>query len=67
VLELGNATAGETILSGIPDVDAATIQRSWMESPPNRATLVSTGFERAGVGVARDDAGQVWVTVVVAG
>jgi uncharacterized protein YkwD len=67
VLALGFTMAGETIVSGIPDIDAASIQRSWMESPPNRATLVDEAFVHAGVGVARDDDGQVWVAVVLAG
>lgn len=67
VLALGFSSAGETIVSGLPDVDATAVTRSWMQSPPNRSTLVHAAFTHAGVGVARDDTGQVWVALVLAG
>lgn len=67
VLDLGFATAGETILSGPPGLDATAVQRAWMASPPNRSTLLSRAFTATGVGVATDGEDRVWVVVVLAG
>lgn len=67
VLDLGFATAGETILSGPPGLDHTAVQRAWMASPPNRSTLLSRAFTATGVGVATDGEDRVWVAVILAG
>jgi uncharacterized protein YkwD len=67
VLDLGFATAGETILSGPPGLDPTAVQRAWMASPPNRSTLLSRAFTATGVGFATDDEDRVWVAVILAG
>jgi uncharacterized protein YkwD len=46
-------TLGETIAWGVGlDVSAAGIVGMWMASPPHRATLLTAGFRRIGIGVA---------------
>lgn len=46
-------TFGETIAWGVGgDGTADAIVRMWLASPPHRATLLTRGFRRVGVGVA---------------
>jgi uncharacterized protein YkwD len=46
-------TLGETIAWGVGlDGTAAAIVGMWMASPPHRATLLTAGFRRIGIGVA---------------
>jgi uncharacterized protein YkwD len=67
VLDLGFDNAGETILAGPPGMDAPAAQRAWMASPQNRSTLLTHAFASAGVGIAFDADGRVWVAFDVAG
>jgi uncharacterized protein YkwD len=39
------------------------MESAWMNSPSHRANILSGSFSAAGVGVAYDDRGQVWVCV----
>lgn len=46
-------TLGETIAWGVgTDGSARAIVSMWLSSPPHRATLLSPGFRRIGVGIA---------------
>jgi len=67
ILRLGFASAAENIASAPPGTDATTIAAAWMDSPPNRSTVVDPAFTVAGIGLATGDDGQLWIAVTVAG
>jgi uncharacterized protein YkwD len=56
-------TMGENILVGPSTMSVAQMEGAWMNSPPHRANILNGAFTAAGVGVAYDNNGQVWVCV----
>ena len=47
--------------------DAASLHAAWLASPGHRANVLDAGLDAVGIGVARGDDGQVWVTVDLTG
>jgi uncharacterized protein YkwD len=41
--------AGENLAWGAPDISSRKTVRSWMDSPPHRANLLTAGWRRVGV------------------
>jgi uncharacterized protein YkwD len=56
-------TMGENILMGPANMSVAEMESTWMNSPGHRANILNGAFAAAGVGVAYDNNGQVWVAV----
>jgi uncharacterized protein YkwD len=54
---------GENILVGPAGMSVAQMENAWMNSSPHRANILNGAFHAAGVGVAYDSQGQVWVCV----
>lgn len=63
---VGGATVSEVIFWGSGRVGSAQMVRAWMQSGPHRATLLSSRYVRAGVGVRTGPSGS-WATIDVAG
>jgi uncharacterized protein YkwD len=56
-------TMGENLLEGPATLTAADMETAWMNSPEHRANILNHAFTAAGVGIAYDSRGQVWVCV----
>jgi uncharacterized protein YkwD len=63
----GFSTVGENILEGPGSMTAAQMEVAWMNSPPHRQNILSAAYTAAGVGIATDSAGQIWVAVEFGG
>jgi uncharacterized protein YkwD len=44
-----------------------SLEAAFMNSPSHRENILRTSFAHAAVGVARDDDGHIWVTVIFYG
>lgn len=55
---------GENLLQAPPGTSSSSAEDMWMASPPHRANILNGGFNRVGVGVATDGAGQVWMVAL---
>jgi hypothetical protein len=60
-------TMGEDVFVGAATMTATDIESVWMNSPLHRANILNPAFTAAGVGVAYDNSGQVWICVDFAG
>jgi uncharacterized protein YkwD len=61
---LDPAEAGENVARA---ANAALAHRTLWNSPSHRANMLRRDFDRFGVGVVRDDRGDLWVTQLFAG
>jgi uncharacterized protein YkwD len=59
------STLGENIAQG--QADAASVMRSWMNSPGHRANILNCSFKELGVGVHFGDGGPWWTQDFAAG
>jgi uncharacterized protein YkwD len=59
----GFSTVGENLLEGPGSMSPAQMEVSWMNSPPHRQNILNGAYTAAGVGMATDSAGQIWVVV----
>jgi uncharacterized protein YkwD len=59
----GFSTVGENILDGPGSMTPAQMEAAWMNSPAHRQNILSAAYSAAGVGIASDSAGQIWVVV----
>ncbi len=62
----GGAPVGEVIFWSTGGSRSAQLVRAWMDSPGHRATLLSSSFSRAGIGI-RAGRGGLYATIDVAG
>ncbi len=60
----GWSLAGENVGVG---GSLESLEAAFMGSPAHRENILRTTFEHAAVGVARDDGGHIWVTVIFYG
>ena len=63
------STYGETIAWSYPwGIEAARkIYRIWKNSPPHWGLLMSSSYDRVGIGVAKRDNGSTWAAAVLTG
>jgi len=61
--QTGFSTMGENLIVGPLDMTADQMEGAWMNSPGHRANILNGAFSAAGVGVATDSQGQLWVAV----
>ena len=57
---------GENIGCGSPGWGPARMMKAWMESPRHRDNILSKNYKEIGIGIAKDDQGQVYYTQVFA-
>src|SRR5262245_47099042 len=67
VLALGYARAAENVLTAPSWMTATAAERSWMDSPPHRATILDSTYTAVGIGATSSADGRTWITVHFAG
>lgn len=50
--------AGENVAAGQPTI--AQVMKAWMNSPPHKANILNTQFNRIGVGIAKSSTGMIY-------
>ena len=65
--QTGFTTMGENLIVGPIGMSADDMENAWMNSPGHRANILNGAFTAAGVGIATDNAGQMWVAVEFGG
>jgi uncharacterized protein YkwD len=61
----GGRRVGEIIARGKGFRDPAVVVRAWMDSPSHHEIIVRPSYRQAAVGAWRDDAGWVFVSVIL--
>ncbi|MCI0683132.1 MAG: CAP domain-containing protein [Gemmataceae bacterium] len=58
--------AAENVAQNSDQASTADIMKLWLDSEPHRANILGEGFTEIGIGIAKNDKGEVYVTQVFA-